>query len=527
MKCLKTFLVLLLFGATLFAADWPSIGGNAQRDGWSRGEKKLSKQTAAGIRFLYGFKAAGAKGKQSQLTTPVVLSNIITYKGFKQLVSVGRSDNSVVSIDADLGTLFFDTHLTPGETSKKIKASATCPGGMTANLAFPGNSLAPGRFGAPSANRVGRVARSEPAPMHFTFASPLYAISDDGALHTILQLGGNANTVAPLKILPPMARASGLNINNDRIFVATVGNCHSNPNGIYAVDPSAGTVESFLTGGSGAAGSGGTAIGTDGVVYAQIASGHGEVAGDYNDSVLALSPDKLAVQDYFTLAGAAARVDAADVSGVTPTVFGLEQKDWVVAAGHDGRIYILDADSLGGADHHTPAFRSDPIVPPASASKRSGKANGLLNNFATYLDDQGVRWLFASVRGPVIQAFPAKNGDAPTGSAPNGSIVAFKITFDGGKPSLTPVWRSRDMVSPAAPAIMNDLVVSLSTGEPTSSKKGDRAILYVLDARTGKELYVGDKATAYSSGGLAVANSQIYFATHDGTLYAYGIPLER
>jgi hypothetical protein len=437
-------------------------------------------------------------------------------------VSVGRTDNSAVSIDADLGTLFFDTHLTPGESSKKIKASATCPGGMTANLAFPGNSQAPGRFGAPSTNRVGRVARSKPAPMHFTFASPIYAISDDGALHTILQLSGNADTVPPVKVLPAMARASGLNINNDRIFVATVGNCRGNPNGIYAVDPSAGTVVSFLTGGSGAAGSGGTAIGTDGVVYAQIASGHGQVAGDYNDSVLALSPDKLAVQDYFTPAGAAAKVDAADVSGVTPTVFGLEQKDWVVVARHDGRIYILDADSLGGADHHTPAFRSDEIVPPGSASRRRGNADGLRNHFATYLDDQGVRWLVASVRGPVTQEFPAKNGDAP-----NGSIVAFKITFDGGKPSLTPAWRSRDMVSPAAPAIMNGLVVALSTGEPVSSKKGGRAILYVLDAGTGKELYVGDKATAYSSAGLAVANSQIYFATHDGTLYAYGIPLER
>ena len=325
MKCLKTFLVLLVFGTTLFAADWPSIGGNAQRDGWSRGEEKLSTKTAAGLRFLYGFKAAN--GKQTGLTTPVVLANIITYKGFKQLVSVGRSDNSVVSIDADLGTLFYDTHLTSGESTKSVKASAACPEGMTANLAFPGNSLAPGRFGTASINRIGRVARSKPAPPHFTFASPMYAISQDGALHTILQLSGNAGTVPPVKVLPPMARASGLNINADRIFVATIGNCGGNPNGIYAVDASGGAVESFLTGGSGAAGSGGTSIGTDGVVYAQVASGHGEVAGDYNDSVLALSPDKLAVQDYFTPAGPAAKVDAADVSGVTPTVFGLEQKD--------------------------------------------------------------------------------------------------------------------------------------------------------------------------------------------------------
>jgi hypothetical protein len=517
MKWLKTFLVLLIFCTTLLAADWPSIGGNAQRDGWSRGEKKLSKETAAGIKFLYAFKAGDANSKQTDLTTPVVLSNIITYKGFKQLVSVGKSNNSVVSIDADLGTVFFDTHLISAPT--KIKASPTCPGGMTANLAFPGNSLAPGRFGAPAMNRVGRVARSKPGPMHFSFASPLYAISEDGSLHTIPQLSGNANTAPPIKVLGSGARATGLNINNDRIFVATVGNCQGNSNGIYAVDPGSGTVVSFLTAGSGAAGSGGTAIGTDGVVYAQIASGHGEVAGDYNDSLLALSPDKLTVQDYFTPAGTAAKVDAADISGVTPTVFGREQKDWIVTAGHDGRIYILDADSLGGADHHTAVFRSDEIVPPSSSSK----GDGFRNNFATYLDDNGVRWLYASVRGPVTAEFPAKNVEAPTGS-----IVAFKINFENGKPSLTPAWRSRDMVSPAAPAISNGLVIALSTGEPApSKKKGGKAILYVLDAGTGKELYVGDKATTYSSGGLAIANSQIYFATHDSTLYAYGLPIER
>jgi hypothetical protein len=521
MKWLKTVLVLLLFCTTLFAANWPSIGGNAQRDGWLRGETGLSKETAAGIKFLYAFKASGAKGKQAEPTTPVVLSNIITYKGFKQLVSVGKSNNSVVSIDADLGTEFFDTHLTASDSPTKVKTSATCPGGMTASVAFPGNSLAPGRFGATATNRVGRVARSKPAPIHFNFSSSIYAISDDGVLHTITQLSGLATTAPPVKFLPPLARASGVNIDADRVFVATVGNCGGNPNGIYGVDPAAGTVVSFLTGGSGAAGSGGTAIGTDGVVYAQIASGHGEIAGGYNDSLLALSPDQLTVQDYFTPAGTAAKVDAADVSGITPTVFGLEQKDWVVTAGHDGRIYILDADSLGGADHHTPAFRSDVIVPP------SGKGDGFRNHFATWLDDKGVRWLFASVRGPVLAEFPAKNGDAPAGSISTGSILAFRIAFDNGKPTLTPAWRSRDMVSPAAPAIANGLVVALSTGEPAKSKKGGPAILYVLDAETGKELYVGNKATAYSSGGLAVANAQIYFATHDGTVYAYGIPLER
>ena len=130
-----------------------------------------------------------------------------------------------MSLNADLGTLFFDTHLTPGESSKKIKPSATCPDGMTANLAFPGNSMAPGRFGAPSTNRVGRVARSKPAPMHFTFASPLYAILEDGALHTILQLSGNANTVPPVKVLPPWPAPADLT----STMIGSLSNCRQLP----------------------------------------------------------------------------------------------------------------------------------------------------------------------------------------------------------------------------------------------------------------------------------------------------------
>jgi len=515
MKWRNTLLVLLLFCPTLFAADWPSTGGNPQRDGWSRGEDRLSKETAANIKFLYAFKVNNQG--QGGLTTPVLLSSIITYKGFKQLVFIGGSSNSVFGIDADLGTQFFETHLTPA-TGKTHAASGTCPGGMTASVAFPGNSLAPGRFGLAPVNRIGRVSRNKSGAKGpaFSFSAPVYALSNDGALYTVLQLSGNAKTVEPMKIVPPMARTTALNVNAERVYAATVGNCGGNPNGIYSVDTKDGSVATLATGGSGAAGSGGTAIGTDGVVYAQIASGHGDVAGDYNDSVLELSPDKLAVQDYFTPAGAPVKADAADLSGVTPTVFGLKDKDWIVSGGHDGRIYILDADSLGGADHHTPAFRSEPILPPGSAS------SGFWNNFATYLDAKGVRWLYASVRGPASAEFPVKNGEAT-----NGSILAFKITFEDGKPKLTPAWQSRDMIAPAAPAIINGVVVALSTGQPAAKSSGHAAVLYVLDTETGKELYVGDKAKTYSAGGLAVANSQIYFTTQDSTLYAYGIPLER
>ena len=119
--------------------------------------------------------------------------------------------------------------------------------------------------------------------------------------------------------------------------------------------------------------------------------------------------------------------------------------------------------------------------------------------------------------------------------------MAFKIDIKDDKPSLAPQWISRDLISPAAPAIANGLVFALSTGQPPRvakengapysiaewEKMAKPATLYILDGATGKELFTsGNKATSYSPSGLAVANAQVYFSTHDNTVYAYGIPLE-
>jgi len=533
MKKLTTLAMIFAFSASSFATDWPSTGGNPQRDGWSRGEKRLSKETAGKIQFLYSFPLNnGAKGV-NDLTAPTVLTNIITYKGFKHLVFLGGTSNAIYAVDADLGKLFFDTPLENHHASVK---GVGCTGEMTSNVAFAGNSLAPGRFGLAAVNRIGRVARNknkQPAT-HFTMSPPVYAVTGDGYLHSVLQLSGNAKTVEPKKFLPPDAHATGLNVEAGRVYAGTTGACNSSVNGIYAIDPDKGTTASFITGGSGPAGDGGTSIGTDGVVYAQITSGHNDEAGDLAGAVVALDPETLKLEDYLTMPDGAAEKKSAYEPGTTPLIFGTKEgnKDWVVSGGQDGRIYILDADSLGGADHHTPAYRSEVVVDPGAA----GSGNGIWHSFATSTDADGTRWLYAAVRGTPAIDFPIKNG-----SARMGSILAFKITFRDGKPSLEPAWSSREMLSPAAPAFANGLVFGLSTGQPSRTAKesgkpysraeleklAKPARLYVLDGATGKELYVGDKATTFATGALAVANSQIYFTTHDNALNAYGIPLER
>ena len=440
------------------------------------------------------------------------------------------------------GRCIFETPIgSESGAAQAPSSTVACPGGLTSTVAIPGTSAAGRGYvppGSAAAQRVGRVART-PAPAgrgRGGFGggpATLYAVGSDGNLRTLREQDGNADATPAMKFLPANARATGLNVNNGMIYAATVNECGGNPNAIYALKTADGTLTSLATGGSGASGAGGTAIGTDNVVYAQIASGHGDVAGTYSDTVLSLKPDDLTVQDYFTPSSKLPEITkGVQYPSVTPTVFGYKDKDWIVTGGRDGRIYILDADSLGGADHHTPLYRSDVIVAPDT----NFAGNGIWNSFATWLDADGTRWLYASIRGAAAAKFPVTNGPASTGS-----IVAFKIEIKDDKPSLTPQWISRDLTSPAAPAIANGLVFALSTGQPSRVAKENGtpysiaewekiakpATLYILDGATGKELFTsGNKATSYSPSSLAVANAQVYFSTHDNTVYAYGIPLD-
>jgi outer membrane protein assembly factor BamB len=293
---------------------------------------------------------------------------------------------------------------------------------------------------------------------------------------------------------------NGLNLYDNMLYAATLDGC-AGPNAVYAIDLATDehAVVKFDTNGAGAAGSAGTAIGNDGTVYVQVAEGRGEVAGQYNDTVVALTPKDLKVKDYFTPSGAVAPVNAALQAGVTPVVFRWNGKDVVVAGSRDGRVFLLDATALGGADHRTPLAQSQPI----------GAISGA---FASWEDPEtGARWIYASL--------------PRSSSAGTGAIAAFKLEERNGRPALTLSWTSRDLIAPAAPVVANGLLFALSTGGSTT-----RATLYALDAATGKELFTsGDTVTrpaSAQSAALAVANGRVYFTTQDNTVYSFGIQTE-
>ena len=145
--------------------------------------------------------------------------------------------------------------------------------------------------------------------------------------------------------------------------------------------------------------------------------------------------------------------------------------------------------------------------------------------------EQCGRWIAAPVWGAVN---PELKAPVTNGAAPNGSIVAFKVEEQNGKPALTPVWVSRDMNSPEPPVLTSGMVFALSTGGYTAQsgtlrpRSSSHATLYALDGETGKEMYsTGNQVTAPGSlTGLTIVNGRVYFTTTDSTLYAFGIFLE-
>jgi outer membrane protein assembly factor BamB len=151
----------------------------------------------------------------------------------------------------------------------------------------------------------------------------------------------------------------------------------------------------------------------------------------------------------------------------------------------------------------------------ANTVKKAG-----LQGFASWRSKDGVVWVLASISGSLEQntKFISTNGNTP-----HGSIVAFRVEEANGKPVLMPDWVSRDLMNPAPPIIANGTVFAFARGDSSN-----HAILYALDATSGKELYSsGNAINTYAQlSGVSAGDGHVFLITHDNTLYSFGIPIE-
>ncbi len=323
----------------------------------------------------------------------------------------------------------------------------------------------------------GRAARG---PAAFGSAN-LFVLTSDGMLHLGYVSNGEEGQ-PPVRFLPANANAGGLIFNESEVYAFTSGNCGGVPNAVWGMDMVGDDkgVKSWKTNGGSVTG---TAFATDGTVFATTGDGDSSPTS-YSDSVVTLERKTLKLKDSFSPAKSAR-------STTSPVVFSWNGKYLVAAANKDGRIYLLDSASLGGADHRTPLAVSGAV------------GNITTGDLATWEDD-GTRWIVA----------PVSNGGS-------GNIAAFKVVNQGGKPVLQTAWKSRDLVVPQTPSIVNGVVFAVSGGDAQHP-----AVLYALDSATGQDVWnSGATMTSYARSGVAGGSSQLYLGTHDNMVYTFGFPL--
>ena len=538
------------------AADWLTHGGDPQRSGWQKNETKINKESVKGFQLLWKLKLENEQKAMYSIFEPLIMGQIITNRGFKEMAYVAGSSDNIFAVDADLGRILWQRHFEHGaDVPQTQNPTWLCPGGLTAMPVIPppptfggrGAAASAGRGPAPSPDTAGRgpgpspdTAGRGPAPRAAPRPLPrgIYVLTSDGSLHE-MNLANGEDVMPPAKFIPPNGKPYSMNMIDNVVYTTTGQKCGGNPNGVYSMDlPSDDKKVSFFgSNGGGIWGLGGAAIGTDGTVYAEVGDGEWDPAkGIYSDTVLALSPKDLQLKDWYTPSNREWITKRDLDMNTTPTVFPYKGRDLIVAGGKEGRLFLLDSQSLGGANHRTPLYRT-PLI---SNEETDFAGFGTWGGLASWEDSKGTRWVLAPVWGPLTKdvKFPITNGDAP-----HGSVVAFKVEEKDGKTVLSPAWVSRDLIIPTPPVVANGVVFALSSGEFvrqanenqgglfSSQQRAERSVhatLYALDGETGKELYSsGDSITSFTHfASMAVANGRVYFGTYDNTLYSFGLPIE-
>jgi len=496
--------------------SWTTFGGDPQRTGWNKTETDLTADNVKNLKLEWSVKLDSEAKALSNLTAPLVRASVATPKGVKDLVIVAGVSGRVFVIDGDTGKLFWEKALSAEGTPAR-RDSWLCPNGLTATPV------------------IGPAPRTDSAAPGFGQA--LYVLAADGKLHAFNLVSGE-DLLPPTPFVPAFAKMWSMNLVNGVLYTTISQNCNGVKSGVYSMDLSNvdRKVSYFETGTNGAGiwGRGGAAITADGRVIIETGDGAFDPAkGLMADSVIALSAKDLKLADYFTPRNRSwmTKKDL-DMGSIGPTVFNFKNWELAAASGKEGVIFLLDTKSLGGADHGVPLYRS-----PLLANEEVNFAGkGFWGAFSTWEDAAGTRWLYAPAWGPPT---PATKFALQHGETPDGSVMAFQVEEQAGKPVLTPAWKSLNMSVPTPVIIANGVVFALSDGDSPvqfgssgnllnvddRKARAGHAIVYALDATTGNVLFSSaDTIHGFSHfSAPAVGGGRIYVGTEDGMLYAFGL----
>ncbi len=490
--------------------EWPTGSFNQQRDAWQRDETRLTADNVKDLRLLWTLKTNNKTMGMQSFREPLIIPGVHTAGGVKTVAFLAGSADEVFAVDADSGSLLWQKHL---------KWSSDKPQEAREDNGFICNN----------ASTATPVVTPAGAGERF-----LYALASDGYLHTLELATGDEKDAAIQMIAAPYGKAYGLNLVNNVVYTVSGQGCHGVPNLLYAVDLANKKAFTSSPPQGGIFGTAGPAVGSDGTIYFETGDGvYDRSIGKLSTTVQAYtsSGDRLTLKDYYTPTNHEWLTKRDLDMNTTPVVFPYKGRDLLVGSGKEGRYFLMDSKSLGGADHETPLFRS----PLYSNKNVNFQTEGTWGSFASWESKDGTRWVLAPIGGPVAVPFPISYG-----ATPNGGVIAMKLTDQNGKMELAPAWVSRDMMSAEPPVVANGVVYVLAAGEFTGQandidgglyswedrvKHSIPAKLYALDAITGKELYSsGDQVKSFlHQAGIAVVGGRVIFGTFDGTIYCFGL----
>ncbi len=491
-------------------ADWLTDGGDPQRTAWQRHETILTRDNVKDMRLLWKIKLDNQPRQMHNLFPALIAGRVRTRDGEKEIAVVAGVSDNLYAIDAAKGTLLwkkkFDS--TYQEAAGGRGGGVLCPGGLTATPVL--EHVSDGKY-------------------------ILYAVSWDGRLRK-LDVATGEEIEPPALFMPPNGKPYALNLVNGVIYTATAQGCGGHLNNFYAYDLATKKVGSWAPGSGGMWPRTGPSVGKDGTVYA--GSGDGDYLPEqqiYGQAMIGVKQNPqtkaLELKDWYAPSNAYwMRKRDLDFNASSP-IFDYHGKEYLVSSSKECRIWLLDTSVLGGEDHRTPAYRT-----PVLCNEEVNFTMGVWGALATWEEANGTRWVLTPFWGPKHQQFKA---EFQYGQVVYGAVTAFKLQDKLGKPVLAPIWISRDMYMAEPPVIANGMVFAYGSGESTTQRwpepghvggaagriqESTHAVVYVLDARTGKELWSsGDQIASWNHfTGLSVANGRVYIGTFDGMLYCFG-----
>jgi outer membrane protein assembly factor BamB len=514
----RALFVWVLSATQLFAADWLTFGHDPQRTGWAVNEVTLTPQNVNGLELKWGVRLKNEPLSLNALTTPVVATDVTTPQGIRTLIYLAGSSNQFYALDSNDGSLVwsvpFETHVLA-----KDEGFYLCPNSINAT---------------PTIDRTKNV---------------VYSIAADGMLYG-MDLGTGKIKFGPVQFVPAFSKNWSLNLSDGIIYTSISQGCGGALSGVYSMEiidathPVTRVLFLRKRYGAGVWGRGGPVIGKNKAIYCATGDGAFDPSvGDFGSSFVAASLSDLKLLDYYTLTNwrEINKYDL-DISSAGQVWFAYRNYNLLAGGGKESVIYLLNADCLGGKDHHTPLF----TTPPLANDEKALEQKGIWGAPSAWTDDDGQTWLYVPIWGAISESapkFPRTNG--PT---PHGCIMAFKVKLDSFSqgPTLEPAWVSPDFNLPDPPVIANGVIFALSTGEnPQQNREGAHdkdwkknllttversantrpAVLYALDARTGSPLYQSGSAMTgwIHFSGLAVANGRVYAVDHDSKVYCFGL----